>query len=109
MDVVLMKRIGIYFRLKPGKKEAYKAAHAAIWQEVSDVLDEAGIKNYSIWNLDDMLFAYYEVEDEAKMEQVLAGNEAYQRWRDWMEEFVYQDPDGTKEWPMEMVFYHKGK
>lgn len=110
MDVVLMKRTGIFFKLKTGKKQDYIDVHHNIWPEVKEALDEAGICNYSIWNLGEMLFAYYEVEDEERMDRVLAGNEAYQRWRDFMEDFVYKEPlSGTKEWPMEMVFYNKGK
>ncbi len=103
-----MKRIGIYFMLKAGAKNAYKEAHRMIWPEMRQVLDVAGIKNYSIWNLGEQLFAYYEVDDEEKMKTVLSESKVYKRWRDWMEEFVYQDENGTKEWPMEMVFYNKG-
>lgn len=103
-----MKRIGIYFMLKAGKRNAYKEAHRLIWPEMRHILDVAGIKNYSIWNLGEKLFAYYEVENENKMKKVLSESEVYKRWREWMEEFVYQDENGTKDWPMEMVFYNKG-
>lgn len=103
-----MKKVGIYFKLKPGAKEAYQKAHRMIWPGMRDVLDEAGICNYSIWNFEDKLFAYYEVKDEKRMERILSQSKIYNRWRDWMEEFVYQDVSGTKEWSMEMVFYHKG-
>lgn len=104
-----MKRIGIYFRIKEGCREAYVQAHANIWPEMREVLDKAGICNYSIWNLGEMLFAYYEVEDEEHMNQVLASSEVYEKWRTYMEDFVYiEEGTGQKEWPMEMVFFNKG-
>ena len=50
----------------------------------------------------------HEVEDKKKMESVLIHSDVYKRWRDYMEEFVYTDPEsGEKEWFMKMVFYVK--
>lgn len=104
-----MKRVGIYFQLKEGAGEGYIRAHQNIWPQMREVLNEAGICNYSIWNLDEKLFAYYEVEDEKKMEAILSGSEVYAKWRELMEEFVYKEwVTGTKEWPMELVFFHQG-
>lgn len=105
-----MKRVGIYFKLKAGKRQEYVEAHDNIWPEVRETLTEAGICNYSIWNIGEMLFSYYEVEDETKMEQVLSCSEAYRKWREFMEEFVYKEEiTEQKEWPLEMVFYNEGK
>ena len=75
-----MTRVGIYFRVKEGRSEAYAKAHANIWPGMREVLNEAGICNYSIWNLGEMLFAYYEVEDMKHMNQVLASSEIYKKW-----------------------------
>ena len=105
-----MKRVGIYFKLKEGAKEGYIQAHKEIWGSMREILSEAGIQNYSIWNLDEKLFAYYEVEDEEYMRCVLENSEVYTRWREYMEQFVYKEEiSGTKEWPMEMVFFNQGK
>lgn len=104
-----MTRVGIYFRVKEGCSEAYAKAHANIWPGMREVLNEAGICNYSIWNLGEMLFAYYEVEDMKHMNQVLASSEIYKKWRIYMEDFIYiEDGTGRKEWPMEMVFINQG-
>lgn len=84
-------------------------AHEQIWPEMRKLLDEAGFRNYSIWNTEEKLFAYYELEDEARTESIIHSSSIYRKWRDQMEEYVYLDPQtGQKEWPMEMVFYHKG-
>ena len=48
--------------LKPGMKEEYKRRHDAIWPEMVALLKAAGIRNYTIWNVGDELFGYYECE-----------------------------------------------
>jgi L-rhamnose mutarotase len=103
-----MERYGIFFKLKPGKAEGYEKAHAEIWPEMSEALDAAGMRNYSIWREGDMLFAYYEVKNRDRMNKILAECEVYQKWRDLMEEYVYIEPvTGQKEWEMKNVFYHE--
>lgn len=104
-----VKRIGIYFKLKQNKREAYIRAHENIWPAMREVLSEAGVRNYSIWNLGDDLFAYYETDHEERMQAVLDSSEVYAGWRDMMEDFVYKDENGRKEWPMEMVFFNQGQ
>jgi len=71
------------------------------------VLDAAGYRNYSIWNLGEDLFAYYEMSDLARAEQVLAQSAVYAQWRKEMEEYILIDENGQKEWPMQMVFYQE--
>lgn len=104
-----MERVGIYFKLKPGSREEYIKQHQNIWPKMREVLNRAGICNYSIWNEGNMLFAYYEVSDKAYMEKVLQESEVYNRWRKLMEKYIYQEEEtGKKEWFMEMVFLNKG-
>jgi L-rhamnose mutarotase len=100
-------RKAVYFRLKSGAADEYKRRHATVPAEIEAVLTEAGYKNYSIWRIDNFLFAYFEVEDEEWASRVFAGSRAYARWRTWMEDVVEVNPDGQKEWPMELVFLHK--
>jgi len=102
-----VQRIGILFRLKPGTKEEYRKRHDHIWQEVRDVLTQAGIHNYSIWNHDEILFAYFETEDLEKAQRTMDSSEIFQKWRKYMEDVVLVDPaSGQKEYFMEQVFYH---
>jgi L-rhamnose mutarotase len=102
-------RRAVFFRLKPGKGDEYRQCHAQLPADMRCVLNEAGLRNYSIWNHQDMLFGYYEVEDEGRMHRVLQSSEVYARWRTSMEAFVEIDAQGQKEWPMEIVFLHTGK
>jgi L-rhamnose mutarotase len=101
-----MTRRGIFFRIKPGNQAEYKRLHASVWPEVEEALRKSGIHNYSIWNLNDMLFSYYEVDDPNLCASLLAGNEYYQKWRKLMEEVVFVDrATGQKEWDMDIVFF----
>jgi L-rhamnose mutarotase len=55
-----MKRIGQVIRLKPDAYEAYKRIHADVWPGVLATIRKANIRNYSIYNWDVYLFAYFE-------------------------------------------------
>ena len=55
----------------PGMLDEYVRRHDAIWQEMKDVLHQAGIRNYTIWNVGNELFGYYEcdsVEEAARVQ-----------------------------------------
>ena len=62
-----MRRFGQVIRLRSEAEEEYKKIHVKIWPEVEEAIREAGIRNYSIFLKDGLLFAYYEYhgpEDE---------------------------------------------
>lgn len=105
-----MQRYAVFFRLKEGAKDEYKKRHDGIWDEMEKALGEAGFFNYSIWNLEDMLFGYYETEDKAAMDKYLSTCEIYQKWRSYMEEVIYKDPaTGKKEDEMDLMYFFSGK
>lgn len=101
-----MERITFKLKLRDGKLEEYKRMHDEIWPELIDVLKEAGIQNYTIWNSGDDLFGYYEVKDSNHSNKVLANSLVIKTWNQVMENIYYPDIDpntGTiKE--MKMVF-----
>lgn len=49
-------------KLYDGKKKEYIKRHNEIWNEMLQVLNDAGIKNYSIWIDGSDVFGYYECE-----------------------------------------------
>ncbi|MBZ0296013.1 MAG: L-rhamnose mutarotase [Anaerolineae bacterium] len=55
-----MRRFGEIIRVRPEAEEEYKKIHVKIWPEIEEAIREAGIRNYSIYLKDGMLFAYYE-------------------------------------------------
>ena len=46
--------------IKPGSIDEYVQRHNEIWPEMLEVLNRSGIKNYTIWNVGNELFGYYE-------------------------------------------------
>jgi len=104
-----MERVAWKLVLKDGKKAEYKKRHDEIWPEMTEVLNEAGIHNYTVWNVDNHLFGYYEVEDVAYCNKVLAESEVVDRWNNYMEDVIYVelDPNTGTVKALELMFYHK--
>ena len=103
-----MERKGFYFKIKHGKNDEYKSRHDHIWPEIRSALTEAGISNYSIWNYEDMLFAYFETEDYQKSMIKLTGSSIYKKWREFMEDIIdFDTKTGVKEYSMDMMFFNE--
>ncbi|MGI6113728.1 MAG: L-rhamnose mutarotase [Mahellales bacterium] len=83
-----MIRVACNFRLKPGKQQEYKRRHDEIWPEMLEIMREAGISNYSIWNVGDQLFGYYEVDDYKKSNDILKSSEVVQKWNEYMADII---------------------
>ena len=67
--------------VNPGHEQEYERRHQPIWKELEDVLKAHGVHNYSIFLHPEtrQLFAYAEVEDEARW-QSIAKTDVCQRW-----------------------------
>jgi Uncharacterized conserved protein len=102
-----MDRIGVFFKVKPGMQEEYKRRHDNIWPEISEALDIADIHDYTIWNIENMLFSCFSTSDYNRAKELLEKMPRYQEWRNYMEEVVEVDPvSGQKEWDMRLTFFH---
>ena len=89
-----MERYAWKARIKDGKKEEYKRRHDEIWQEMKNLLKSAGICNYSIWNVGDELFGYYECEKGiAYAAKTQAESPIVARWNEYMEDVMEMDTD----------------
>ncbi|MDO4519360.1 MAG: L-rhamnose mutarotase [Eubacteriales bacterium] len=67
-----MERHAFAMEIKKGQKNIYRKKLGEIWPELTAFLDRNGMKNFSIWNTDDLIFGYYENKDGA----VLSAEEA---------------------------------
>ena len=77
-----------------GKKEEYIRRHKEIWPEMIEVLKEAGIRNYTIWNVGDEVFGYYECEKGAEYAaRVQAESPVVDRWNEYMEGVLIMEMD----------------
>ena len=89
-----MERYAWKARILEGKKEEYKRRHDEIWQEMKDLLKSAGICNYSIWNVGDELFGYYECEKGiAFAAKTQAESPVVAKWNEYMKDVMVMDTD----------------
>ncbi len=91
-----MIRKAFIMHVNPGREEEYAARHAPIFADLEAVLKSHGVHNYSIF-LDPptrALFAYVEVEDEARW-AAIAETDACRRWWAFMREVMPTNPDNS--------------
>ena len=99
--------VSFKMKLKQGFKEEYKRRHDLIWPELSALLIEAGISNYSIF-LDEetnILFAVQTLSGN-NSSQDLSKNEIVKKWWAYMADIMDTNDDNspiTKS--LEMLFH----
>lgn len=104
-----MERYGFRLFIRDGMIEEYKRRHDAIWPEMTEVLNKAGIHNYTIWNVGNELFGYYECESVEYASKVQRESEVVARWGEYMADVMADNPPDpvTGAQPlMRQVFYH---
>lgn len=80
--------------IKDGCFEEYCRRHDEIWPELVEVLKNAGICNYTIWNVGNELFGYYECEkgvDFAAKTQ--ANSPVVDKWNEYMDDIMIMEMD----------------
>lgn len=89
-----MERYAWKATVKEGKLEEYRRRHREIWQEMKDVLAEAGIRNYTIWNTGNELFGYYECEKGVAFAgETQAQSPVVDRWNEYMKDVMTMEAD----------------
>jgi len=80
--------------VKVGCIEEYKRRHNEIWPEMVEVLKKAGIKNYTIWNIGNELFGYYECEKGVKFAADYQKNSVVvEKWNKYMKDVMVMELD----------------
>ena len=81
-------------QLNEGAEVEYRQRHQPIWPELEAVLKAHGVHNYSIFLLAEtrQLFAYAEIEDEARWNAISQTPEC-QRWWKHMADIMPANPD----------------
>jgi L-rhamnose mutarotase len=102
-------RMAFKMKLKPGFEEEYKKRHVEIWPELSRVLTDAGVCDYSIF-LDPetlTLFAVQKLMDGHTADQ-LPSHPVVQKWWAYMADIMEVNPDNSPVCsPLPEVFYAK--
>ena len=83
-----MRREAFALEIRPDKVDEYVEAHRQVWPEVLDAIKRAGIRNYTIFLRNNTAFGYFECDDPAAANAVLAADPDCIRWEDWMAEFL---------------------
>ena len=80
--------------IKDGCLEEYCKRHDEIWRELVDVLISAGICNYTIWNVGNELFGYYECEKGVEFSsKVQAQSPIVDKWNEYMKDVMIMELD----------------
>ena len=93
--------------VKEGMLEEYTRRHNEIWPELVELLKAAGICNYTIWNVGNELFGYYEctkgIEHAARVQ---ANSPIVDNWNEYMKDVMIMemDPDTGAQPKLTCVF-----
>lgn len=102
-----MARVAFKMQLFAGQKEEYKKRHDEIWPELSALLKQTGISEYSIF-LDEStnsLFGVLKAENPADLDN-LPSHAVMQKWWRYMGDIMESNPDNSPvSIPLQEVFY----
>lgn len=103
-------RHGSVVRLRPEKEAEYRELHAAVWPSVLAQIAASGIRNYTIFLRDGMLFSYFEyvgADFDADLAAMAADPETQRWWAvtDPCQQSVESAAPGEHWAPMEEVFH----
>ena len=102
-----MIRKAFVMSVDAGNEAEYARRHQPIWQELADVLKAHGVVSYSIFLHEEtrQLFAYAEIEDEARW-AAIAATDVCQRWWKHMGDIMPSNPDHSPvAHPLKDVFH----
>jgi L-rhamnose mutarotase len=105
-----MERYAWRAKVLDGKLDEYIRRHKEIWPELTDVLKQAGICNYTIWNNGNDLFGYYECEKGIEYAaEVQSSSKIVDKWNEYMKSVMLMemDPETGAQPLMKNVFYMK--
>ena len=91
-----MIRKAFVMSVHPGHEAEYEKRHRPIWPELEAVLKSHGAHNYSIFlnAATNQLFAYVEIEDEARWTAIAATPEC-RKWWVHMGDIMPSNPDNS--------------
>ena len=91
-----MERVCFLGRVRPDRLDEYRAAHEAVWPEMTAALREAGWANYTLFLADDgLLVGYLETDDFGAARQRMEQTGVNERWQAEMAPF-FTDTGGLR-------------
>jgi len=91
-----MIRKAFLMSVNPDQHAEYQRRHDEIWPELAATLTQHGASNYNIFLCEQtsQLFAYVEIESEARW-NAIAQTEVCQRWWQYMKDIMPSNPDNS--------------
>ncbi|NLA93377.1 MAG: L-rhamnose mutarotase [Spirochaetales bacterium] len=89
-----MERVAFIMQLKEGSLEEYKRRHDEIWPELSKLIKEAGISDYSIF-LEPKTLQLFAVQKKVESPLELAKEPIMRKWWDYMADLMEVNPDNS--------------
>ncbi|WP_345953779.1 L-rhamnose mutarotase [Mucilaginibacter sp. PAMB04168] len=101
-----MQKVAFKMKLKPGFKDEYTKRHTEIWPELSALLKENGISDYTIF-LDEETNMLFGVQlQSGQSSQDLGTTEIVQKWWAYMADIMETNPDNSPvSTPLTPVFH----
>ena len=65
-----MERHAMAMKVNSGKMNEYQHSDLVFWNNLTDFLDRNNIRNFSIWNAEDLIFIYCESDDGLKLSEI---------------------------------------
>ena len=85
--------------VRVGYEEEYKKRHDEIWPEMVEMLQESGIKKYSIFRHGLTLFGYFETDDLDRTIAHINQSEIGRRWGEYMAPIMKIEVDSQINFP----------
>jgi L-rhamnose mutarotase len=102
-----MQRVAFRMKLFSGQEAEYRKRHDAIWPELSALLKEKGVQEYSIF-LDDTtgyLFGTLKIPDAGRLDE-LPAHPIMKKWWAYMQDIMESNPDNSPvSLPLQEVFF----
>lgn len=81
-----------------GSQEDYIRRHQLIWPEMVNLIQNAGLLNYSIWSHGKKLIEYFECDDIDKAVQVIKSSPIKRKWDQYMKDILDIKPEENSEY-----------
>lgn len=102
-------RVAFRMQLHNGQSAEYKRRHDAIWPELSSLLKQTGVRDYSIFLHEETgaLFGVLDIDDPKALDN-LPSHPVMQKWWKYMSDIMDSSPDNSPvSVPLKEVFYLK--
>lgn len=84
-----MNRHAFAAKINPGKFNDFRMTYGMVWNHLTRFLDDMEVKNFSLWNIEDLIFGYYETDDlspeftgtkKAELKKILSPMDGTYEW-----------------------------